>query len=53
VRLHPFGVHVVVYRIVGEDILIARSAWAAGLGAVDLRRWNAAARFTAFRHRER
>jgi toxin ParE1/3/4 len=24
VRLHPFGVHVVVYRIVGEDILVVR-----------------------------
>jgi toxin ParE1/3/4 len=24
VRLHPFGVHIVVYRIVGEDILVVR-----------------------------
>jgi len=24
VRLHPFGVHVVIYRIVGENILIVR-----------------------------
>lgn len=24
VRLHPFGVHVVVYRIVGDDILVVR-----------------------------
>jgi toxin ParE1/3/4 len=24
VRLHPFGVHLVVYRIVGEEILILR-----------------------------
>jgi toxin ParE1/3/4 len=24
VRFHPFGVHVVIYRIVGENILIVR-----------------------------
>jgi toxin ParE1/3/4 len=24
-RLHPFGVHVVVYRIVGEDVLVVRA----------------------------
>jgi len=24
VRLHPFGVHIVVYRIVGEDIIVVR-----------------------------
>jgi toxin ParE1/3/4 len=35
VRLHPFGVHVVVYRIVGEGILIVRVLH----GRQDWERW--------------
>jgi toxin ParE1/3/4 len=35
VRLHPFGVHIVVYRIVDEDILVVRVLH----GRQDWERW--------------
>lgn len=35
VRLHPFGAHVVVYRIIGDDIMVVRVLH----GRQDWERW--------------